>query len=783
MVFEELRKRNNEAVGEGTALDGSGSVNKLRRYRFFKKSSGKTYYEEYLYGYLSIIPKSTSKYVREELTTLGLLAPVGDLTFYTRMTQEAIAERATNVTVFFMKYRTLVTPHWKYFLDLGYALPWNELTKEKAEKLIALTVQNFSTKPVTNDSDEYHIQYREYGLKWMRAGKMTKFRFTPTFKEFLAMPLAWGTPGASIEEGTTYVAEGVVKDTKKVKIAQTFIHTVKDLEMLIEQARNKKISVSMSVKGKEKAPKTRTISKVELAFYLVESYLATYVEQRRKMGSSKTHYASPLHTSTKEMKDIHDQWLDMMKSLRATLGLDAKAFDVNMTKFEDYTFYEVVGQVAEEEKWPNWQDVVRSAKYCVNRIKRGYKIKLTVMGMVEQIAWVKGLISGKRTTALEGTFKSAVCINIAIDQAKMRPWIIQVWTNGDDTQIIASSKVAVQLVNDQIITLNAIIPNEPKGMESPINNISEMEFLKQIFATKDKLGEFSRFGVPARSLSAIMLRSPEAGEERITALAMTSNWARVYQRGGDKKQVVLNMIKDIVGFMKVSFEDAINFLLTPLAYGGAGLSTFLSGMGYVNTEAVSFGIEMTEEIGRLKLPTENVWKAYDLDAAVLAETVAESLGHVRKRDKMIQKTSVVVERAFIMNTSGTNYKVAGKPELGPMFGILLDNWIKKIQNGKAVDSDLEKIVDEKTWDTFLTIRGRWSHAAVLMWLKGRLFVTTRNLNYSNVQNALYSEELARRLFTGLLFMRTNKGTVRIANLVMERAAVYLRNTERYQMGD
>jgi hypothetical protein len=779
-VLQPVRKEFGKLVNDckntvpGKPLDGAGGIKLLLRYRF-RSDKHWSFYRRYLELYKVLLPKEVVEPVFDVLTKTGLYS--ADDSFYDSITQETVNDRSKKLTIFVLRYRERFSPYWKYMQDISYALPWNELDDSGISEIKSRVIDDFGGKLETSDSEEYRIKYSAYSRAWLSAGDFTGFKNHPSLDTFISTPFMWGTAGASIESGIDYLEDGVIKKSKKVKYAQTLKYSPAEIKQKIRDVST--FEVRMSIKGKEKAPKTRTISKVGLEPYILESYLAIYVEQRRRMGSGLSTFASPLHMTQSQYLDTTYKWIGALDNGAATLDMDAAAFDVNYSKFEDLDFYYMILDVAKRENWPNLSDI----QFCVDKIvalvNRGYRIELTTHGDKIHIPYVHGLISGKRTTALQGTCKSSVVLNMAIDDSDSRSDVVSVVTQGDDSNTIMRNRSAIERVYSSILETQAIKVNAQKTLVSPIDNVPVSEFLKQVYSPVPKAG-FNRSGIPIRSLSSIMARSPESNDEKQTPLSVVSNWIKAYQRGLDKQQVCKHMASDISGMMGCSLIVTKNFLTTPKTVGGAGLQYWYP---FENTMFISFNVVTKKLWHTLSFQKTGLWSAWGISNEVLADQLGPTLGA-----RTVSKTSITMAsrlwKVYRLTGSETDYHCHAKPEYLSMYGILLEDILYKTKkNPAARAASLQSLLEPKSFEKYRAMLGRWSSAALDLWLRGRLFTPFSNPNYSMNQIAVALEPYYKRAFTQMFSMRSNRAVVSSFSATIEAMQDVVMRDTPYRYGD
>lgn len=756
--------------GEGkTPLDGQSLSNKLVAYRPLVE--GVSLYEKTLNFYLSIIPDVVVADTTRILINSGLYSKNGY--WYKGLTQETVVARSKQLNLILLREREKITPYWYYCLDItNGTLPWVEITRERKKDMLNRTIEGFSGQNTLNDSNEYFLTFKKYCKNWLSAsesGDMTKL---PTLSDYLDNPLNLATTGASIDNlNFNFILEGVSMKARKTKLSYSLSHEVQ--EIMYQMGKIAPTEVHMSIKAKEKPPKLRPVSKESIGDYACESYVLPYIVARVQNNWNTT-YSSPLFSSTPHWVTKMQQMLFSMQNRCAVVDTDADQFDMTYQNEENILTWGAILEVATSESWPNLKDITWCIEKIIERAKLGYNIKLN-LGEKEphQIQYNKGLISGRKTTAFQGTIKSSVVANIVIDQQGLRNDVLHVSTNGDDATILFKHEESNSKYMKGSDILNAQIINKQKSLTSSYKDaVTTMEYLKQIYSSIERIlpntPQLWSYGVPIRGLTSIMLKSPEASVEIVTPSAIRNNWLRLYSRGIDWFKMLPHMIKDISGRMRVSDKTTLDWLGTPSAFGGGGLQEYRNIPLAINLVKM----DITHSVNKVLtfLPVTKAWLRWGITQKEIFKMYAPTLGVKPEANMIIKKIQAgQIHTKFInLNAPPLSYSLVPNKHVGKLMSLLIEQWISKYTTrGDKPLSELLSLTDTSVHSTLTKLYHLWTWGAFLEYIKGTLFVGVLNPDWSSKQVSVYFEPYKKRMFGLLSLRRSSRSDLLAANLVLE----------------
>lgn len=797
------------SLTRSTPVDGSGKFKSLLSYKVGGiGKEGVSYYYTSVNLYLSLLPNGAAEQVKQVMEMLQIY-PI-DSSSSNIISQEYVSNTCKKLNVFLLQNRERFSPYWDKMMDLNHNLPWVEVSNDGIQELYDQVVEDFSTAPVTRNDEQYLKAFLKYSENWVSAGKLEQFRKTPTLEQFLQAPAMWATPGSSVEKGVLIETEMGIQKTQKSKWSLSFKFNPQQLYNIMFA--DKRTEVNISIKKKEKPPKLRSISTVSLEDYLCESYIAIYLEQRRKMGSNFTSYKSPLNATLNQNVNNIQNWISYLEAEAYSIDTDATSFDVHYTLEENVAFFTSIKNIATKENWPNLQSIIKCIDTVISRAIKTPKIKFTPNN--KYIQYIKGLLSGKRTTAIQGTNKSSVVANMCIDAAGVREELIDCSTNGDDTNLFFRTKTALNKYYDMLKEMNAIKINDTKTLTSPMDvdsmRIATMEYLKVIYTNKPKKirtiteqFELHGYGLMARSMTSILLRSPESNSDKRTALSIVNNWLRVYQRGGVMVKVTQHMTRDLIGYfrnviyadedlkeleksgIKINKQLIHDWLGTPKSAGGAGLGGQL-----VPMTLSSNWIRVTEQSKlvnpNFKIKNKGTWAHWNIEDKVLQNNFGATFGLTMKTDKYMSKLSFVNYNRIMpmkLTHNGLSYNVGFKPETFNMGSFLIDDWIEKYsKQWRSNTWRLKEILDSPSYTIVEMVRNKWTRSCFISWLKGTLWTEPTVAYMSPNLTSVATDDYKARLFNVLIRLDTNAATLLRANLQMEDWSRTISYRYRYLYG-
>lgn len=780
--YSRARMQAGGVKGNGVPLDGAKSWSDLLSYHYNKIASGIfklrsteiPYYVKAVSFYWELTPVKYLPMLSTWLRDFGLIPYNKDdtETFLRETSQGHIVDRAKILTEFVLKWRAVIGDGFERLLSLNDGLlPWVDVRNADVAALYDALVQDYGTDVVTNNSSEYIDSFKKYTKQWLSPGGKAVFKDMLSFYDFVDNPANWATPGATIEKGIRYWNGTNWVTSKKTKWS---IGMRLDTKQLVQLALESSISkASLSIKKKENPPKLRPVSKESIGNYLCQAYAAYFVEKARKQLAFGTSYESPLSNSTSQNVQRYQDWVHWLQDDTPAVDLDAKQFDLNYSFEENQAWFESILEIAIEQSWPHLEDIRKCVEAIILRAKH---TQLTYVHTKQTIPYKRGLLTGKRTTSLQGTCKSSVVVNMVLDLKKIRANLVHASTNGDDTNVFLDSKYAVDEFFKGVTELNAIIVHPTKTLVSPLKDRNGMEYnsveyLKVLYSSRpwkiDELSVYAR-GVPVRSIKSLLLRSPESDEKTRTPSAMVANWIRCINRGLDVNRVKKHMLTDLARYFKPKFatlkeayESTKLWLGTPLSIGGAGLEDLFGQPEYnvvlKGDESVIDSVEL--KVLQTRVELSKTWLKWGLTGLDVVTELPTLFNINKPKDQTLSEFSMTALDDFSGGNS-LNYSVIPNQKVGRMNSFLINKWCRENKSDwRSKIHLLKDIVDDKTYLTIIDIRNRWTRSAFFDWLKGTLWGTQIVIGYSGLQLADYSEQYKRAAFGSLVMLKTNASTL------------------------
>lgn len=776
-----------EVKGNGVPLDGMKTWKDLLSYhyrgiagRIFKlrsKSMEIPYYVKALSFYYYLTPKKYNTMLISWWKEFGLIPKDPDQTesWIESTSQGHIVERAKILTEFVLKWRSMIGDGYERLLSMNDGLlPWVDVRDDDVKDLYTSLNVDYGSEVITNNSLDYINSFKAYSKRWMSAGVRSDFKKPLSFREFVENPTLWATPGATIEPGIRYYDGEKWHTSKKTKWS---LALRLDTDQLIQLAlQSTQTYASLSIKKKEGPPKLRPVSKETIGDYLCESYWAYYCEPRRKMGSYGTSYESPLSNTLEQNVERQQYWIRLLNVNTPAVDLDARNFDLNYSFDENQAWFEAGKELAKEENWPYHQDIEK----CINALlSRSRSIKLKYSHTGQKIEYNRGLLTGKRTTSLQGTCKSSVVVNMVIDKLGIRDKLVHASTNGDDTNVFFEDIESVNKFFNGVLELNAIVVHPLKTLSSPgLTNekgvYNSIEYLKVLYSSKPwKVGNSDVFarGVPVRAIKSVLLRSPESDENVRSPVAMVNNWIRCMNRGLDVEQCKKFMTQDLSRYFAREggkFEDAreltVRWFGTPLSIGGAGLEDLFGATEYGNWVIIK-NVENEDtrrfELQKIRtkvLPQRN-WLKWGIEGTDIVEELPNLFGIAKPRSEVLTAIHNVQIDGF-RGAYPLSYLIAPNDKIGGLMSFLVSKWMRTYRNDwRSQVYRLSSYVDQKSFELLMKLRNKWTRAAFFDLLAGRLWNTQIVLGYSGLQLSEYSEIWKEKAFGRLVNFKTSKSTI------------------------
>jgi hypothetical protein len=751
-----------ESTPTGSVPLDSGNWQSLRTYRYDHtfKDCPTTHYHKTIHFVYSTMPSE----IRERW--IGWLKYFN---LYFVSYQEQVTTNAKLVTVFVNKYRERFVPFWQWFINLEHMLPWVKIDKSDVIEINSNVRKTFDSDVEHDISGNYIARYRKYCSRWVTADLSVDMPSMPTFDEFIFLPHLYGTSGAGEMRDVIIKLNGVRTKAKNTKWAWTLNDRLPNAKRWMQ--------AKLSIKKKEKPPKKRTVSKIDLDSYLYESYISMFVEARRSR-SYGTLWSSPLAETSTERFEREQDWSRRVQSNESIAATDASSFDVHYSKEEIKAYFLAVADLAAVEKWPHWEDVVTACAIMQEKVDN-IKIETNLFGITTEFTHRRGLISGMRSTSLLGTAKSSIVANMALDDCGLRQNCTVMSTNGDDMLAMFTQGTDVKIFTDQVHEDKHIFTNEQKTLISPTSRINMYEYLKKINASQPytfyKDTNISTMtGVPVRATSSLLLRSPESNVELPSITSIVSNWMRYYMRGGRKDAIMFHMVNDLSRMLSQSKDIVRSYLGTPSSFGGAGISWFRTTDYYK--------IEEKQLIrNNVEIITRGKWRHYELSDRFIVSKVGGSLVRPSPIRQSFKKTAVHVK--FHTRGQRLDYKLhfnkdVDKPWLNQ---IMFESWLFERNWDDWTIPNL--VLAEDSAAVLYRLFHKWSRALWYKWVEGKLFPGFRVPGWSDATVSSYLEIAKEETFGWLASRRSSLADLRVANYNIELNSWRINNSNLSKIVD
>jgi hypothetical protein len=473
------------------------------------------------------------------------------------------------LTEVYKKCGTLLTPEWKWFINLetlgGYkaAVPMAAFEKDLREWATGPMVHRAIDEAGEWSEDEF-LKLLSDGVDdfFGNATNVPRANETGlTIDEYARYPGHWAKSGSSTDRTRpSYVYDDKVAKVKRTKWATALGRDPNWVRQILRDQDPSRLRQQNRAIQKRETGKVRAVVNSDLPFYIRMDYVGRWFESAMSGSTISTLFMS------------NSQTIDMWERLAFSTRDKSIKVPLDQSHF-DYQQYKAMFRVAiagmrkfmiaqaKPSLLPDLLHVLRSIEITLIEVPG----VLTIPETNIRILIEKGVMSGWRWTALIDTLFNwaemfvarRCCTRMGIPDP-----VISLIAQGDDDQVQCRSYGgALALV--RVYALMGFEVNPGKFFMSTDRD----EYLRQV-VTRDEV-----CGYPARALNALLWRNPVSSDPMSGVFRLTEqlkSWNILLSRGADVRNTIPLMVRDLGQGNGLSRTEVISILRTPAAVGGLG---------------------------------------------------------------------------------------------------------------------------------------------------------------------------------------------------------------------
>lgn len=672
------------------------------------------------------------------------------------------------------RFGSVFSKNWMDFVNLEMLWKFGSIYNES--ELIEDIYSWFKPKEINFEDVFYrHFQkaiddiFNEYWSDYKTDTRFIKLNL----KDYLRSG-KWGTTGATSMKTFAYrdLNGKQVKSSKSKNSSMLFQDPDKIYDLIMNQ-QNPQVD-KLSIKPDEAPNKTRVIAALDNINYIMQSYLDQFIMQRM---------SSRLSTLFKNNEQLTKVFVNMLERVTTVntykVPIDQRKFDHHVTRRMLQIYYDKIMSVTEDGS----EERLVASKMIENMFSKKAKWVFTYTSMEEAEKIVRKYTDIKLNTknkTVEGTVEGGVPSGIR-------------WTGETDTIISIAEEYAIERTVEELFGVNIKSTNkefqgdditlevEKKDMAVALvagYSILGFEVNKGKFFVATDRNEFLRrvaikdigvVGYLARGVHSLLWKpSSKQAREKQNIQEICDSWLTLIRRGAKQSVVLHAMISELRSLFKLSKESIINWLATPVSYGGYGLLDESQAKTFVrldrketkNSEKVSqnlMGLKAFAKVVGIEMTDKEV------------DELANSMAPPVKVDRIV-KSDYVVSEVQVVNPI---YPVSMKQcSVAPRWKngfptLMVQTLIQRAKTRNDFRVLFKDTMELQSYDDLLHLLNNASLRVVKDWLMNSFDICVKRL--SNVSYEIYKGIHADMIY----IIRSALGMHKVTTMAMNKAKYYI----------